>query len=124
MAIRYFKYLRRKPSRENACRVFNVQMINYAGCHKKLYFDAFTRSPSDNYQVSQRYVFIFSESSYFHLTFGINLFKIGSKFAQQWLPKAAISGPADDRRPDLFEKCTNLKQPYCFIKVRWSVKVS
>ena len=33
-----------------------------------------------------------------------------------------MSGLADDRRPDFFEKCSNLKQPYWFIKVHWSIK--
>ena len=33
--------------------------------------------------------------------------------------KAKTSGPADDRRSDFFEKCTNLKQPYCFFKVHF-----
>ena len=27
-----------------------------------------------------------------------------------------------NRRRDFSEKCTDLKQPYCFIKVYWSVK--
>ena len=45
---------------------------------------------------------------------GENQSKIGWKFAKQWLQKAKVSGTADDGRPDLFEKCTNLKQPYCF----------
>ena len=27
-----------------------------------------------------------------------------------------------NRRPDFFEKCTDLKQSYCFIRVHWSVK--
>ena len=38
--------------------------------------------------------------------------------------KAKISKPVDDRRPDFSEKCNNLKQPYCFNKVYWSVKNS
>ena len=40
--------------------------------------------------------FIFSESSYFILQFGIEQSKIGWKFAKQWLPKANILGPADE----------------------------
>ena len=36
--------------------------------------------------------------------FGIKQSKIGWNFAQQWLPKAKISGPADDRRPNFFRK--------------------
>ena len=36
--------------------------------------------------------------------------------------EAKISGPADDKRPDFFQKCADLKQPYCFIKVHRSVK--
>ena len=44
--------------------------------------------------------FIFSESSNFNLSFGINQLKISQKFAEQWLPKAAISRPADERRHD------------------------
>ena len=68
--------------------------------------------------------FIFSESSYLNLKFGIKQSKIGWKFAQEWLTKAKISGLTDDREPDVFEKCSNLKQSYCFIKVRWSVKIS
>ena len=27
-----------------------------------------------------------------------------------------------NERPDFFEKCTNLKQPYYLIKIHWSVK--
>ena len=60
---------------------------------------------------------MFSEFPYFNLKFGIKESKIDWKFAEQWLTKAKISGPADDRRPDFFEKCTNLKRPYCFIGV-------
>ena len=52
-----------------------------------------------------------SESSYFNLKFGIKQSRIGWKFAEQ------ISGLADYKRPDFSKKCTNLKQPYCFIKV-------
>ena len=59
---------------------------------------------------------MFSESTYFNLKFGIKQFKIYWKFAERWLPNAKISGPADDRRPDFFEKCTALKQPYSFIE--------
>ena len=33
-----------------------------------------------------------------------------------------ISGPANDQRPNFFLKCSKLKQPYCFIKVKWSEK--
>ena len=68
--------------------------------------------------------FTFSESSYFNLKFGIKQSEIGWKFAEQCLPKARILGPADDRRPDFFGKDTNLKQPYCFIKVHWNVQIS
>ena len=59
--------------------------------------------------------FIFSESSYFILKFGTQQSKIGGKFAKQWLPKAKILGPADEQTTRFFQKCTNLKQPYCFI---------
>ena len=55
---------------------------------------------------------IFSECSYFNLKFGITKFKVVSKFAEQWLAKAKISRPANDRQPYFFEKCTNLKQLY------------
>ena len=52
----------------------------------------------------------FHVSSYFNLNFDIKQFKIGWKFAKQWLPKAKISGRAYDRGPDFVEKCTNSKQ--------------
>ena len=71
-----------------------------------------------------RFVFIFSKLSYSNLNFGIKQSKIGWKFAEQWLPKVKISEPADDRQSDFFEKCTNLRQPYCIPKVYWSVKNS
>ena len=45
---------------------------------------------------------MFSESSYSNLKFGMKQPKISQKFAEQWLPKPKISGPADDRRPDFF----------------------
>ena len=35
--------------------------------------------------------------------------KIGWKFAEQWLPKAKILGPADEETTRFFEKCTDLK---------------
>ena len=54
---------------------------------------------------------MFSVSLYINLKFGIKQSKIGWKFAEQKLMKAKISGLADDRQPDFFEKCTNLKQP-------------
>ena len=38
--------------------------------------------------VFTRYAFIFAESPYFNLKFGIKLFKIGERFAEQWLAKA------------------------------------
>ena len=66
----------------------------------KLTTAAFTRS-----------VFMFSKSSYSNLNFGIKQSKIGWKLAEQWLPKVKISETVDDRRPDFFEKCTNLRQP-------------
>ena len=44
---------------------------------------------------------------YFNLKLGIKQSKIGLKFAEQWLLKAKISGLADDRQPDFFEKYTN-----------------
>ena len=50
-----------------------------------------------------------------------NAMQIGWKFTEQWLPKAKISGPVNDRRPD-FEKCIDLKHPYCFTKVHWRVR--
>ena len=59
--------------------------------------------------------FIFSESSYFNLKFGINQFKIGLKLAEQWLAKAKILGPVDEQTARFFKKCTYLKQLYCFI---------
>ena len=79
----------------------------------RLYMTSFTRS-----------VFIFSKSSYSNLNFGIKQSKIGWKFAEQWLPEVKISEPVDDRRPDFFEKCTNLRQPYYIHKVHWSIKNS
>ena len=39
------------------------------------------------------FALIFSESSYFNIKFCIMQSKIGSKFAEQWLKKAKISGP-------------------------------
>ena len=69
-------------------------------------------------------VFMFSKSSYSDLNFGIKQSKVGCKFAEQWLPKVKILEPVDERRPDFFEKCINLRQPYCFNRVHWSVKVS
>ena len=70
-------------------------------------------------------VSIFSKSSYSNFKFWyIKQSKIGCKFTEQWLPKVKISDPVDDRRPDFFEKCTNLRQPYCIHKVHWSVKNS
>ena len=50
--------------------------------------------------------FIFSEFSYFKLKFGKKQSKIGFKFAEQWLPKAKILGPADEQTTRFFEKCT------------------
>ena len=41
-----------------------------------------------------RSAFIFSEFSYVNLNFGIKKSKIGLKFAEQWLPKAKLIGPA------------------------------
>ena len=74
--------------------------------------------------VFARAVFIFFKSSYFNLNFGIKQSKIGWKLAEQWLPKVKILEPVDDRRPDFFEKCINLRQSYCFNKIHWSVKNS
>ena len=51
-----------------------------------------------------RSFYIFSKSSYFKLNFGRKQSKIGLKFAEQWLPKAKISKPFDDRRPDFSKK--------------------
>ena len=56
--------------------------------------------------------FIFSESSYFNLKFGVKQSKIGWKFAEQWPTKAKIFGSTDDRQPDFIEKCTNSKRLY------------
>ena len=42
--------------------------------------------------------------------------KIGYKFAEKWLLKANILGPADEQTTRLFEKCTNLKQPFVKLK--------
>ena len=50
-----------------------------------------------------------------NIKFGIKQSKIGWKFAEQWLLKAKILGPADEQTTRFFEKCTDLKQPYCFI---------
>ena len=47
---------------------------------------------------------MFSEFSYFNLKFGIKQTKIGSKFAEQWLPRAKISGATDDTRHNFLEK--------------------
>ena len=72
--------------------------------------------------VSTQSVYIFSESPLINLRLGIKQSKIGWNFAEQWLLKARISGPTGDRCPHFFQKCTNLKQPYHFIKVHWSIK--
>ena len=66
--------------------------------------------------VFTRPVLIFSKSSYFNLNFGIKRSKIGSKFAEQWLPKAKISEPVDHRRLNFSDKCINLRQPYWLTK--------
>ena len=60
--------------------------------------------------VFRGFVIIFSKFSYFALAFGIKT-------------NLAISEPDDDT---IFfsEKCINLKQAYCFVKVHWSVKIS
>ena len=47
--------------------------------------------------------YIFSESSYFKLKFGIKESKIGQTFAKQWLTKGKISELADDRQADFFK---------------------
>ena len=101
-----------KHSRSNF--VFEIRNILFSECS--------TGVPQKNAQrliwcklnatLSTRSTFIFSESSYFILKFGIKQSKISWKFAEQWLTKVRISGPTDDRRPEFFEKCTNLKQPY------------
>ena len=96
--------------------------INSTGCPKKNF--NFLISCKLKTTVLTRSVFIFSESSYFSLNFGIKQSKIGWKFAEHLLPKAKISEPVDDRRPDFFETCINLRQPYYFNKVNWSVKIS
>ena len=51
--------------------------------------------------VLTRSVFIFSKLSYFNLNFGIKQSKIGC--AEHWLPKAKISEPVDDRRPEFLK---------------------
>ena len=66
----------------------------------------------------------FNVSWNFNLNVGTKQSKIGWKFAEHWLPKAKISEPVDDRSPDFFEKFISLRQPYCFNKVHWSVKIS
>ena len=35
-----------------------------------------------------------------------------------------IFGHADEQTTRFFRKCTNLKQPYCFIKAHRSIKMS
>ena len=47
---------------------------------------------------------MFSWASYFNLKFGITQAKIDWKFAEECLPKAKISEPNEDRRPDFFRK--------------------
>ena len=44
-----------------------------------------------------RSAFLFSKSSYFNLKFEIKQSKIGGEFAEEWLPKAKIVGPADEQ---------------------------
>ena len=64
-----------------------------------------------------RFAFIFSESSYFNLKFGTKQSKIGWNFAEhaQWLPKAKISGPVDDRRLDVSKNALKCNfRPKCF----------
>ena len=69
--------------------------------------------------------FILSVSSYFNLKFGIKQSKIGWKLAEEWLPKAKILAPVDEQTIRFFwKKCSNLKQPYCFIKVQQNVKIT
>ena len=92
------------------------------GCPKKKTFNCLIWCKLKT-TVFTRSVFIFFKSSYFNLTFGIKQSKI-SKFAEQWLPKVKILEPVDDRRPDFFEKFINLRQPYCFNKIHWSLKNS
>ena len=48
-------------------------------------------------------------------------YKISWKFTKEWLLKAKILGPANERTMWFLKKYTNLKQLYCFIKVHWSV---
>ena len=66
--------------------------------------------------------FYISEFSYFNLKFGIKQSQIGLKFSEKWLPKVKTSGPLMTEDP-LFQKCTNLKQPYSFIELHWTVKM-
>ena len=57
--------------------------------------------------VFTRPAFIFSESPYFNLKFGIKQSKNGGKFAEQRLMKAKILGLADEQTTRFLEKCTN-----------------
>ena len=54
--------------------------------------------------VFARSAFLFSESSYFNLKFGIEQPKICRKSAEGWLTKAKILGPRENRRHIFFRK--------------------
>ena len=55
---------------------------------------------------------IFSECSYFNLKVWYNEIQDRFKVRQPMASEAKIPRPANDRQPDFFEKCTNLKQLY------------
>ena len=50
---------------------------------------------------------MFSKFSYFNLKLGIKQSKIGYQFAEEWLLKVKILGPADEQTTRFFEKCAN-----------------
>ena len=54
--------------------------------------------------VFTRSTFLFSESSCFHLKFGIKQSKICRKSAEGWLTKPKISGPRDEQTTQFFRK--------------------
>ena len=64
-------------------------------------------------------VFIFSKSSYSNLNFGIKQ----SKNSVESSPSNGYQKLKFRNRPDFFEKCTKLRQPYCFSNVHWSITI-
>ena len=55
-----------------------------------------------------------------HLKFGIKLSKIIQNFDEQFYKKLKFQNQLVTDLT-IFERCTNFKQSYCFIKVHWSI---